>query len=421
MYEGKIIKFYRQKAKITQEELGKEICSVTHVSKIERGLTEYSSEITMLLAKRLHIDMEQELTSLENLKSKLDDWHESMISQNRPKAMVLHNDLKEYKLLEVSEYATYYLLLVANYYLTQGCTKKAKKRIDKIQRVAENLSVYESNLFKHVLALYYIAVGEHTKSIDIFNTIDFKFYSNPSIYYDLAVAYQNVHSPVLAYHYAEKALNHFKKTNQFLRIIDTENLMLIQVESDQYRNFNDTIEQYENLIKLCDLCNSLEKKAKVLHNFAYEHFRRQNYETAGQLYKESMALKEKDSPLYLLSLEGYTRSALIGKFLPSEELIVLIEEGLSVAHYCDETLYRLIFTLHKYSAFHQKDEYHTYLFDTVLPYLKAHGYTLTAQTYDRDLFNYYTDKGNPDKALEVAERLINEDYVKQDEAVVLVE
>ncbi|MCM3756144.1 helix-turn-helix domain-containing protein [Sporosarcina aquimarina] len=420
MHEGRIIKFYRQKAKITQEELGKGICSVTHISKIERGLTEYSPEITMLLSKRLQIDMEQELTSLKNLKSKLDIWHEFMISQNREAAMILHNELKEYKLIELSEHATYYKLLVANYYLAQGCTKKAKKRIDEIQRTAEELSVYEANLFKHVLALYYISVDEYTKSIDIFNTVDFKFYSNPSIYYDLAVAYQNVHSPVLAYHYAEKALNHFKKTNQFLRIIDTENLMLIQVESDQYRNFNDTIEQYENLITLCDLCNSVEKKAKVLHNFAYEHFRRQNYETAGQLYKDSMALKDNDSPLYLLSLEGYTRSALIGNFLRQEELIEIIEEGLAIADQCNETLYQLIFTLHRYSAFQQKDDYHAFLFDKVLPYLKSHGYTLTAQTYDRDLFNYYTDKGNPDKALEVAERLINMNYMKQDKIVEMV-
>lgn len=421
MYEGKIIKFYRQKAKITQEELGKGICSVTHISKIERGLTEYSPEITALLSKRLHIDMEEELTSLENLKSKLDFWHECMISQNRPAAHALYNELKEHNLLELSEHATYYNILVANFHLTEGYTAKAKTRLDAIQRTSEELSVYESNFFKHVLALYYSSVDDYTKSIDIFNTVDFKFYANPSIYYDLAVAYQNVHSPVLAYHYAEKALHHFKKTNQFLRIIDTENLMLIQVESDQYRNFNDTIEQYENLLKLCDLCNSLEKKAKVLHNFAYEHFRRQNYDTAGTLYKESMALKDKDSPLYLLSLEGYTRSALIGNSLPQENLVRLIDEGLTIAERCDETLYKLIFTLHKYSAFQQKDEYHTYLFDMVLPYLKSHGYTLTAQTYDRDLFNYYTEKGNPDKALEVAERLINMDYVKQEETLELVE
>ncbi len=73
MDEGKIIKFYRQKAKLTQEELGNGICSVTHISKIERGLTEYSPEITILLSKRLQIVMEEELKSLVTLKSRFDE------------------------------------------------------------------------------------------------------------------------------------------------------------------------------------------------------------------------------------------------------------------------------------------------------------------------------------------------------------
>ncbi|WP_420491563.1 helix-turn-helix domain-containing protein, partial [Neobacillus drentensis] len=52
MYEGKIIKFYREKYKLTQEELGKNICSITHISKIECGQTTFATEIISLLSKR---------------------------------------------------------------------------------------------------------------------------------------------------------------------------------------------------------------------------------------------------------------------------------------------------------------------------------------------------------------------------------
>ncbi|GEM_PF-1050310 len=420
MYEGKIIKHYRRKANLTQEQLGEGICSVTHISKIERGITEYSSEISTLLAERLGIDMEQEVSHLLNLKNRLDHWHELMISQNMRAAAMLYDDLRKDELLELSEHASYCKLLIAKYHLTQGDLKSSKLYIDEIQVYLDELSAYEMNVFRHVLALYHSARGEYRKAIDIFNTIDLKLYPHPAIHYDLAVAYLNVQSPVLAYHYAEKALNHFKKTNQFLRIIDTENLMLIQVESDRYRNFNDTIEQYENLLKLCDLCNSLEKKAKILHNFAYEHYRRKNYEAAGELYMKSMALKEKDTPLYLLSLEGYTRSALFGKYLPLTKLIELIEGGLRAAEQCSETLYILIFTLHKFSALQQEEKYHAFLQDEVLPYLKLHGYTQSAQAYDRELFNYYTGQGKPDKALKVAKRYINMDYVTEVQAAEVV-
>ncbi|WP_010199258.1 helix-turn-helix domain-containing protein [Bacillus sp. m3-13] len=44
MLEGKIIKFYREFQGLKQKDLGDGICSSTHISKIERGLTEVSDE-----------------------------------------------------------------------------------------------------------------------------------------------------------------------------------------------------------------------------------------------------------------------------------------------------------------------------------------------------------------------------------------
>lgn len=414
MYEGKIIKFYREKAKLTQEQLGKGVCSVTHISKIERGLTEYSSEIVQLLSERLKINIDEELTNLINLKKKLDDWHEVIISQNMQEASRTDKELANNQLLQISEHAVYYKLLRAKYYLKQGNNETAKIQIDKIQSNPNNLSDYEMNLLKHILGLYYMSIENHKKSIDTFTEIDYKNYPDPSFYYDLGVAYHNVHSPVLAYYYAEKALNFFKKTNNFLRIIDTENLMLIQVGFDQHRDFDSTIEQYENLIKLCDLCNSPDKKAKVLHNFAYEHLRRKMYQTAGALYKESMDLKEKESTLYLLSLEGYIRSGIKGGFLTKVALLELVDNGLSIALENNETLYNLIFTLHQFSILQEEENYYQYLTEKVLPYFKSHGYTLIAQRYDRDLFNYYVRKGNTKKALEIADTIINSDDELED-------
>lgn len=45
MIEGKLIKFYREKAGLTQGQLCEGICSGTHLSKIEREITEYSGKL----------------------------------------------------------------------------------------------------------------------------------------------------------------------------------------------------------------------------------------------------------------------------------------------------------------------------------------------------------------------------------------
>ncbi|PET49840.1 transcriptional regulator, partial [Bacillus sp. AFS001701] len=68
MYEGKIIKYYREKSQMTQEQLGKGICSSTHISKIERSQTEYAHEIIALLSDRLGIKIENEISKLKNIK-----------------------------------------------------------------------------------------------------------------------------------------------------------------------------------------------------------------------------------------------------------------------------------------------------------------------------------------------------------------
>ena len=95
MDKGKIIKFYRQKAKLTQEQLGYGICSNTHVSKIEQGKTDYSSEITSLFSKRLGINIEEELMRYKNIKRLLHSWHDAMIRQRDEEIETIKNELEK--------------------------------------------------------------------------------------------------------------------------------------------------------------------------------------------------------------------------------------------------------------------------------------------------------------------------------------
>jgi HTH-type transcriptional regulator, quorum sensing regulator NprR len=81
MYEGKIIKFYREKSQLTQAQLGLGICSDTHISKIERGSAEYSPEIITLLSARLQIDITHEAIRLKNIRTRLHHWHDVSIEQ----------------------------------------------------------------------------------------------------------------------------------------------------------------------------------------------------------------------------------------------------------------------------------------------------------------------------------------------------
>src|SRR5699024_10196338 len=212
----------------------------------------------------------------------------------------IRRDLEKNPLLKISEYETYYQLLLLMFLLNQDVSGNLEKYVQRLPKDVETLSDLEQNLYKHVLGKYHWKIGKQDNASDYLKTIDFHFYSNGLVYYDLAMAYYHNSSPVLAYHYGDKALQLFKQKNNFLGIVDAENLMLIQIESGQLRDFKETKEQYKSLLRICDATNSVHNKSKLLHNFAYEHFRRQDYIEAAKLYKQSMDLKEKESAVYLL-------------------------------------------------------------------------------------------------------------------------
>ena len=119
MYEGKIIKFYREKYKLTQEQLGKDICSITHISKIECNRTTYNNEIISLLSERLGIEMDVELKKSLNIKHRLTQWHDAIIMELEEEIEQINSELEHYELIAISDYIHLYHLLRVRYFLIQ--------------------------------------------------------------------------------------------------------------------------------------------------------------------------------------------------------------------------------------------------------------------------------------------------------------
>ncbi|WP_413301890.1 helix-turn-helix transcriptional regulator [Bacillus sp. 1P10SD] len=405
MLEGKIIRFYREKYQMTQEQLGKGICSGTHISKIERLQTEYAPEILTLLSERLGINMDSEVMKLNNIKQRLDYWHDVIVKQLFDEMEQIYLELKQEDLIQISNYINFYKLLCVRFLLMNQLTNEAYGIIKDIQENEQKLSTYESNLYKHVLGIYYIAKHEFNKALQSLKAIKEEDYHNQEYYYHLAAAYHFNELPVMAYFYADKARQFFKSINTYLRVIDAEMLMLIQVKDDG--DFNDTIKGFKNLIQSCDSCYAPDRKAKVLHNLAFEYYRRMNYKLASNYYYESMMLKDKESSPFLLSLEGYIRSSFDGSLLSKNELFLLVEEGLHTAKKINDKLYINLFTLLCYLIQNNKQEYHQYLFDNSLPMFEEYGFVYLIKRSKKELYNYYFKIKQTRNALKIADSIIN--------------
>ncbi|MGD6830852.1 helix-turn-helix domain-containing protein [Sutcliffiella halmapala] len=402
MIEGKIIKFYREKAKLTQGQLVSGICSITHLSKIERGLTECSPHTIALIANRLGIKIEKEMDKLNEIKKLLDRWLEVMVKEGFQEIEVIKKELENSSLIEISIYKNLYRLQTVRYELTHNNYKKAHELIKDLQKFEVHLSTYEKNLFTHVKGMYFLSKGNYLKAINILKTITHNEYNNSEFYYHLAVAYHNINSQIMCYYYADKALHYFKNSNNFLKIIDTEMLLLVQLQFDKHHDFDNTVKQYESLIESCEILHAIRRKSKLLHNLAFQYLIRKKYQKASELYKKSCDLKNKNSIEYLLSFEGYIRSLFEGEILSREQLLALTNEGIKKAKEMNNELFIILFDLLLYSIKGQEDQYFSYLATKGLPYFRKCGYIYLVQRSEKELFYFYTNNGETEKALEIA-------------------
>jgi len=405
MFEGKIIKFYREKHKLTQDQLGKDICSVTHISKIECGQTTFASQILSLLSERLGINMELEVKKLISIKQQIFNWHEAIIMNLNTDSAQINDELEREELIQISEYFNIYQLLRARYQLMHNNCDEAFKIIKKIQKLENKLTSYETNLLKHVLGIYFIEKQDYLTAIETLKTIQIENYNNPEYYYHLAIAYHTIQSPVMAYYYAEKSHQFFKDMNNYLRVIDAELIMIIQIEDDE--DNEEILNRFKKLIKSCELCNAPDRKAKVMHDLAYAYYRRRKYDLASMYFKESMSFKEKGSPSFLLSLERYIRSSYDGGLRPKDELIQQAENGLRMAINNNQLLFIHMFRLLLYILKSKEDQYYQYLSNKALPMFTKFGFTHLIELSKKELFNYYYNMKLKEDALELAQLIIN--------------
>ncbi|MEH7335329.1 helix-turn-helix transcriptional regulator [Neobacillus drentensis] len=402
MIDGRIIKFYREKAGLTQGQLCEGICSVTHLSKIERDITEYSGEITYLLSKRLNICLEEETDRYENLQLKLRLWHDALVMQNNQESEKLKSEIEKENLIQLQDFNVFYQLLSVRYYLSHHKLNAAKVIIQGLQKNETVFSPQDRNMFRHVQGIYYFLTGKYRDCIQILISIDQSHYHHFEYYYHLSLAYHTVNANIISYYYAEKVLDYFKKTLNIKRIIDTEMMMLIQLNSKEHHDINETKERYDQLIRTCDAINDKERKSKLYHNLAFDLYRRKEYKESTDYFKKAINLVDEKTPHYLLSLNGMISSNLKGNLISNEKLMELAKKGLNLAKSSKSDLW-IPFQLQLFQLNQEDDQYYKLIETTVLPHLKNIGFTTLIEHYEKKLFQYFNQKGETQKALDLAQ------------------
>jgi HTH-type transcriptional regulator, quorum sensing regulator NprR len=400
MIEGKLIKFHREEAGLTQGQLAQGVCSVTHLSKIERGITEYSHEITDLLANKLGITMDTERSRYRLLQEKLSKWNNAIIMVRSNEIHQLKDEIEKEPLRFLTDFKIQYNLLLARYYLFVNEKPKTKEILETIREQYCLLSPYEQNFFKHVEGIYLFLMGNFKSCIEILKQIDHD-YPNAEFYYHLAIAYHSTHSNIFAYYYGRKALQFFQRTLNILRIIDTETLILVQLNSKEPHDIEETKQQYEKLLKVCESVNSIDRASKIHHNLAFEYFRRKRYSEAKQSYEKALELITEEASHYLISLNGYISACYKGNLLTKAELIDLAKKGLKMAQQNQDPK-ESDFVIQLHTINQNEKKLYEYIENTALPNFIANGDQFMKQHYEKKLFLYYVKTEQKEKAFQLA-------------------
>jgi HTH-type transcriptional regulator, quorum sensing regulator NprR len=221
------------------------------------------------------------------------------------------------------------------------------------------------------------------------------------------VAYHWIDSKVRAYVYAEKAMRHFKETNNFLRAIDAEALTLTQDGSDIHLDFQEMIESYHNLIHASEILNAPDRKELLLSNLAYQYHKRNDYANAQKLLKEALKIVDKPSFLYLKCLHNYLKSSLDGKLLRKTEMLKKAQQGLAMAKELDIGLYKKLFKLLIYRIENKLEQYYGYIENDALPYFQSNKHTLMINRCAKELYNHYIEIEQYEKAARISKVFID--------------
>ncbi|MGA5692812.1 helix-turn-helix domain-containing protein [Cytobacillus pseudoceanisediminis] len=404
MIEGKILKYYREKKGYTQEQLSKGICSVSHLSKIERGITEYSGEITTFLSKQLKINIQDEVRNYKGFEETLEEWKQAIVMLDTENMKVKKAALDANQLKDVPDFQVHYSLLLARHYLVTYEMEKCHKLMEKIKKLDINLSPYENNLYKHVQGIYYFSIGSYKDSIEVLKKID-SSYKSQEYYYHLAISYHAVHDNTLAYHYAQKALHYFQETLNFTRILDTETLIILQLNAQSQFSLNETRDYYYKLVQSAKKIQSADRLMKLYYNFGEELFRRKHFEEAKEYLEEGLALMKEEDFLFLTLLDLYINICYKGNLKSKESLLSDAKKGQHLSKKRKDQRY-LYFNLHLLLLNGKEDSYYDYVEKKVLPYLIQCGNKVLIQHYEVKLFRYYMESGQIEKAWALSKKIM---------------
>lgn len=392
---GKIINYHRKKQQMTQEQLSDGICSISHLSKIENNSKEVNIETLNLLCMKLGISVEDEKNKVNHIKIKLHEFYDSIERLHHKKADALYLDLRKYReFVLYTELLYVYELYMLRYILFLNQLELAEQMIGKMSQNVRMFSEFELFVWNVLNAIFNHKRNNFIKSLDFLDEVkDLRKQYRDEIteyYYLKSLMHCRLGQSALAIYFGNKALEVFKQRNNIIRTLDVKTILSIHLtETGEY-------ERAENLLKeILDDAELIQNTTIVemaWHNLGYLYGAKNLSEKALECYYKSLALIEKNTESYYLTL-GNIASHLL-KLQKNEQVVNMLEHELELFEDKTKLEYVKLRVLY-FEAKNEEKALIQYLMEDGLPIMEKHGNRMKVYEYSERIAEYYQGQGDP--------------------------
>ncbi|RZT14511.1 tetratricopeptide repeat protein [Fictibacillus sp. BK138] len=403
---GQRIRYYRKTKGLTQEELAQGICSVSYLSKIEKGDAKSSEEVINMLCERLGISPEE--VDEGKILEMLNEWNLMMTDRRFEEAEEMFPLIQE-KMEGISDPSLRlrFELFQCRYFmvLEPPLLEETKLKLEEIEELFDHLSNDLKFYYFMFWGMYYNFNKKYNEALEYLHKAEKQFNQTSSIqdseaaviYYLLALTYNFLMRITSVTTYSYKALTIFDREYNYSRSADCQILLGISYRRAQHYELAES--HLKQALKYSTTFKNDTLSGIIYHNLGYIAFCQKNHLKAIDRLEKSLEYKKSQDPqhiantIYLLATEHYE----LGKFEQAKELI---QKGLKYIDEKHEIYYHLRIVQYKVNNAETNDEFVQYLRKNAIPFFKQKGIWEYVATYSELLADIYFEQSHYKKASE---------------------
>ncbi|MQR93857.1 helix-turn-helix domain-containing protein [Fictibacillus phosphorivorans] len=402
---GQRIRYYRKTKGLTQEELAQGICSVSYLSKIEKGDAKSSEEVINLLCERLGISPEE--VDESKILEMLNEWNMMMVDRQFEEAGNTYIKIKE-KMEGITDPSLRlrYELFYSRYLMViePPLLDETKEKLEGIEKLLDHLSNDLKFYYYMFWGMYFNFNKKYNEALDYLHKAEKQFNQTSNVqdseaavnYYLLALTYSFLMRVTSITTYTFKAIQIFDRDYNYSRSADCQILLGISYRRAKHYDLAET--HLKNALKYSTMFKDETLNGIIYHNLGYISSCKKEHLKAIDRYEKSLGYKQSQSPqnmantIYLLASEHYE----LGNYDKVKELI---KSGLDLVDEEQESYYNLIILQYKMNGIESED-YIQYLRKKAIPFFENKGIWEYVSNNSELLADMFFNQGHYKKASE---------------------